>query len=129
MRRTRWACCLATTTPGGNANAEAELWIVAALAALAIAAIAAPVAQARQFEGEIVAHNAKAKTFKIREDEGGGTFKVKVTKQTFYQGISGFKAIRSAAPTSRSWPTRPTARGSPRKVETRGGSGGGGKDD
>ena len=69
-------------------------WITAALAALAIAAIAAPVAQARQFEGEIVAHNAKTKTFKIREDQGGGTFKVKVNKSTVYQGISGFKAIR-----------------------------------
>jgi len=48
----------------------------------------------RQIEGEIVARNAKAKTFKIREDEGGGTFKVKVNRQTVYQGISGVKAIR-----------------------------------
>ena len=68
-------------------------WIIAALAALAIGAIAAPVAQARQFEGEIVAKNPTAKTFKIREDEGGGTFKVKVNRQTVYQGITGFKAI------------------------------------
>ena len=39
-------------------------WIIAALAALTIAAIAAPVAQARSFEGAIVAKNAKAKTFR-----------------------------------------------------------------
>jgi hypothetical protein len=67
---------------------------MAALAALAIAAVAAPVAQARDFEGEIVARNGKAKTFSIREDEGGGTFKVKVNKGTAYQGISGFRAVK-----------------------------------
>jgi hypothetical protein len=50
-------------------------WIIAALAALAITAVAAPAALGRQFEGAIVAKNAKAKTFKIREDEGGGTFR------------------------------------------------------
>ena len=104
-------------------------WITAALAALAIAAVAAPAVHARQFEGAIVAKNAKAKTFKIREDEGGGTFKVKVTKSTFYQGIAGFKAIKVgrtdleviAHQTNGAWIAT--------KVETRAGSGGGGKDD
>ena len=104
-------------------------WIIAALAALAIAAIAAPVAQARQFEGEIVAHNAKAKTFKIREDEGGGTFKVKVNKSTFYQGISGFKAIRVGRTDLEVVAHKADGIWIATKVETRGGSGGGGNDD
>jgi opacity protein-like surface antigen len=104
-------------------------WIIASLAALAIAAIAAPVAQARQFEGEIVAHNAKAKTFKIREDQGGGTFKVKVTKSTFYQGISGFKAIRVGRTDLEVVAHKADGIWIASKVETRGGSGGGGNDD
>jgi hypothetical protein len=103
--------------------------ITVALAALAIAAIAAPAAQARQFEGEIVAHNAKAKTFKIREDEGGGTFKVKVTKSTFYQGISGFKAIRVGRTDLEVVAHKANGIWIATKVETRGGSGGGGNDD
>src|SRR3954454_21315188 len=81
--------------PDGRRMAmKMRTWIIAALAALAIAAIAAPVAQARSFEGTIVAKKAKSKTFSIREDEGGGTFKVKVNRGTVYQGISGFKAIK-----------------------------------
>jgi hypothetical protein len=104
-------------------------WIVAALAALAIAAIAAPAAQARSFEGAIVAKNAKAKTFKIREDEGGGTFKVKVNKNTVYQGISGFKAIKVGRTDLEVVAQKSDGRWIASKVETRGGSGGGGKDD
>jgi hypothetical protein len=104
-------------------------WIIAALTALAIAAVAAPVAQARSFEGAIVAKNAKAKTFKIREDEGGGTFKVKVNKNTVYQGISGFKAIKVGRTDLEVVAQKSDGRWIASKVETRGGSGGGGKDD
>jgi hypothetical protein len=104
-------------------------WIIAALAAFAITAIAAPLAQAREFEGEIVAHNAKAKTFKIREDEGGGTFKVKVNRQTVYQGISGFKAIRIGRTDLEVVAQKSDGRWIASKIETRGGSGGGGNDD
>jgi hypothetical protein len=104
-------------------------WITAALAALAIAAIAAPAAQARQFEGAIVAKNAKAKTFKIREDEGGGAFKVKVTKGTFYQGIAGFKDITVGRTDLEVIARKSDGRWIATKVETRGGSGGGGRDD
>jgi len=104
-------------------------WIIAALATLAIAAIAAPVAQAREFEGAIVAKNAKAKTFSIREDEGGGSFKVKVTKRTFYEGISGFKAIRVGRTDLEVVAHKADGRWIATKVETRGGSGGGSNDD
>jgi hypothetical protein len=97
--------------------------IFAALVALAIAAIAAPLAQARSFEGAIVAKNAKAKTFKIRENEGGGTFKVKVTKATFYQGISGFKQITVGRTDLEVIAKKSDGRWIATKVETRGGSG------
>jgi len=103
-------------------------WIVAALAALAIAAIAAPAAQARSFEGTIVAKDAKAKTFKIRQDQGGGTFKVKVNKGTVYQGISGFKAIKVGRTDLEVIAKKSDGRWIATKVETRGGSGGGGTD-
>ena len=102
--------------------------ITAVLAALVVTAIAAPVAQARQFEGEIVAHNAKAKTFKIRQDQGGGTFKVKVNRQTAYQGISGFKAIRVGRTDLEVVAHKANGIWIASKVETRGGSGGGGRD-
>jgi len=104
-------------------------WIIVALAALAIAALAAPVAQARSLEGTIVAKNAAAKTFKIREDEGGGTFKVRVTRGTVYQGISGFKAIRVGRTDLEVVAHKADGRWGATKVETRGGSGGGGRDD
>jgi hypothetical protein len=104
-------------------------WIVAALASLVLAAIVAPTAQARQFEGKIVAKNAKAKTFEIREDEGGGTFKVKVNRGTVYQGISGFKAIRVGRTDLEVVAHKSNGRWIATKVETRGGSGGGGRGD
>jgi hypothetical protein len=96
-------------------------WIIAALAALAIAAVAAPAAQARSFEGAIVAKNAKAKTFSIREDEGGGTFKVKVDKGTVYQGISGFKAIKVGRTDLEVIAQKSNGRWIATKVQTRGG--------
>lgn len=104
-------------------------WITAALAALAIAAIAAPAAQARQFEGTIVAKNAKAKTFKIRDHEGRGTFKVRANRQTLYQGISGFSAITVGRTDLQVIARKADGRWIATKIETRGGSGGGGKDD
>jgi hypothetical protein len=102
--------------------------MVAALTALAIAAVAAPAAQARDFEGAIVAKNAKAKTFKIRQDEGGGTFKVKVNRNTVYQGISGFKAITIGRTDLEVIAQKSNGRWIATKVETRDGSGGGGRD-
>ena len=76
-------------------------WVAAAFAALAIAAVAAPAAQARSFEGKIVAHNAKAKTFKIREYEGGGTFKVRSTATPSTRGSPASRRSGSAGPTWR----------------------------
>ena len=92
---------------------SARRHLIAGLAALGRRRRRRAAAQARDFEGEIVARNGKAKTFSIREDEGGGTFKVRV-KQTLYQGIPASARSRSAAATSRSPRAGRTAAGSPR---------------
>ena len=98
-------------------------WIIVALGALAISAIAAPVAQAREFEGEIVARNAEKKTFSIREDEGGGTFKVKVNKRTRFERIPGFGAIRVGRTDLEVIALKFNGRWIAQVVEVRGGSG------
>jgi hypothetical protein len=98
--------------------------LIAGLAALAIAAVAAPAAQARGFEGEIVAKSGKARTFSIREDEGGGTFRIKVNAGTRYEGISGFGAIRVGRTDLEVTARRAKGRWIAQVVETRGGGGG-----
>jgi hypothetical protein len=98
---------------------------IAALAALALTAVAAPAAQAREFEGVIVDRNAKAKTFSIREDEGGGTFKVKVNRGTEFERVGGFKAIRVGRTDIEVIAHKVDARWIATKVETRGGGSGG----
>jgi hypothetical protein len=101
-------------------------WITAGLDALGVAAVAAPVAQARGFEGVIVDRNAKAKTFSIREDEGGGTFRVKVNRQTEFERVGGFKAIRVGRTDIEVTARKANVRWIATKLETRGGSGEGG---
>lgn len=72
---------------------------MALAAALAIAVIAVPgTAQAAsQFEGTVTAKNSNARTFTLKQDEGGGTFTFKVTADTKFQRISGFGAIKVGA--------------------------------
>jgi hypothetical protein len=57
-------------------------------------ALFAASALARSFEGKVVAKNGDARTFKLRQDEGGGTFKFKVTANTTFQDLAGFGAIK-----------------------------------
>lgn len=69
-----------------------------ALAATAtVIALSAGVAQAASFEGTVVAKNKDARTFAVTQDEGGGTFKFKVTDSTKYQRLAGFGAIKVGA--------------------------------
>jgi hypothetical protein len=57
--------------------------------------IAAPApAQAARFQGTVTAKNRDSRTFTLRQDEGGGTFKIKVTKTTKFERIAGFGAIK-----------------------------------
>ncbi len=53
---------------------------------------------------------------------------MKVTKRTVYQGISGFKAIKVGRTDLEVIAKKSNGRWIASKVETRGGSGGGGKD-
>ncbi len=67
-----------------------------AIAASAIALLSAlpAVAQAAKFEGTVVSKNKPAKTFRLKQGQGGGTFTIKVTADTKYQRIAGFGAIK-----------------------------------
>ena len=70
-----------------------KLILTTTAAALMLALFAAS-ALARSFEGKVVAKNGDARTFKLRQDEGGGTFKFKVTANTTFQDLAGFGAIK-----------------------------------
>jgi hypothetical protein len=66
----------------------------AAISAIAIGASAGPsAAHAAQCEGTVTAKDKQARTFTLRQDEAGGTFKIKVTKATRYERLSGFADI------------------------------------
>ncbi len=54
-------------------------------------------AQAAEFEGTVVAKDKGARTFTVKQDEGGGTFKFKVNDATRYERIAGFAAISVGA--------------------------------
>ena len=69
----------------------------AALVATVALGAGAATANARGFEGTVVAKNGQARTFSIKQDEGGGTFKIKANGATKYQRLSGFGAIEVGA--------------------------------
>ena len=108
---------------------SARLTTVIAIAALA-AALAPAVAEAARFEGTVIAKNKKARTFTLKQDEGGGTFKIKVTRSTVFEDLSGFGAIKVGARNIEAV-ARKNARGRwiASKVERSGRSGGGGGGD
>ncbi len=60
----------------------------------ALVAAGAGSAHAAEFEGTVVAKNAAKRTFSVKQDEGGGTFKIKVNRRTSYERLSGFGAIK-----------------------------------
>ena len=62
---------------------------------LSVGAVFATTASAAQYEGTVVAKNAKKRTFSVMQDEGGGTFTFKVTNATKFQRIAGFAAIKT----------------------------------
>ncbi len=49
------------------------------------------VASAREFEGTVVAVDRDARTFSLRDE--GRTVRIKVTRRTRYERLSGFSAI------------------------------------
>ncbi len=103
--------------------------LVLGIMGLAMAVAAAPAA-ARQFEGVVISKNREARTFKLRQDEGGGTFRIKVNASTTYERLAGFGAIdvgdRNIEVVSSK---KRNGRWIARHVEVSGGGGGGGDDD
>jgi hypothetical protein len=69
-----------------------KLILATTVAALMLGLFAAS-ASARSFEGKVVAKNRDARTFKLRQDEGGGTFKFKVNANTTFEDLAGFGAL------------------------------------
>jgi hypothetical protein len=75
---------------------------VAALAAIAVAAAGPGSAQAataaqtlREFEGTVVSKNRDARSFRLRDE--GRTVRIFVTRNTRFERLSGFGAIRVGA--------------------------------
>jgi hypothetical protein len=69
----------------------------AALAVTVALGAGAATAQAREFEGTVVDKNKTARTFTLTQDEGGGTFKIKVNDRTRFERLSGFGAVKVGA--------------------------------
>jgi hypothetical protein len=69
--------------------------LTAALVRTAGAATTAPAspAQLREFEGTVVSVNRDARTFRLRDAERG-TVRIKVTRRTRFERLSGFSALR-----------------------------------
>jgi hypothetical protein len=99
----------------------------AALAAVAVPAAVAPAASAREFEGTVVAVNRDARTFSLRDE--GRTVRIKVTRRTRYERLSGFSAIRRGMTAIEAIARRSNGRWVATLVERSGRDGGGGGDD
>jgi hypothetical protein len=54
----------------------------------------AATAAARQVEGRVLSVNRDARTFRLRDSERG-TFRIKVTRSTDFERLSGFGALRA----------------------------------
>lgn len=100
--------------------------IAAAVAAIFALGVGAASAQARDFEGTVVAKNSQARTFSIKQDEGGGTFKIKVDAATKFQRIAGFGAIKVGARNIEATARKVNGGWIASKVERSGKNGGGG---
>jgi hypothetical protein len=70
-----------------------RLITVLAVALTAFSATAATAATAREFEGTVVSVNRDAHTFRLNDVERG-TVRIKVTRNTRFERIDGFGALR-----------------------------------
>jgi hypothetical protein len=105
----------------------APILVVAALAGGAAPATAA----ARQFEGDIVSVNRDNRTFRIHDSERG-TKRIKVNRNTRFERIAGFSALRKGMRNIEVIAQRKNGRWVASSVERSGGGGnhgGGGGDD
>ena len=104
----------------------APILVVAALAGGAAPATAA----AREFEGTIVSVNRDNRTFRLHDSEAG-TKRIKVNRNTRFERIAGFSALRKGMRKIEVTVHRKNGRWVASQVERSGGGGdhGGGDDD
>jgi lipopolysaccharide export LptBFGC system permease protein LptF len=104
--------------------------LAAVVAATAATAGAATTAQTlREFEGTVVSKNREARSFRLRDE--GRTVRIFVTRNTRYERLSGFGAIKVGARNIESTVHRRNGRWIAREVERSGRDDrrGGGRDD
>jgi len=86
---------------------------------------------ATQYEGKVVGKSPEAKTFRLRDSERG-TIRIKVTRNTSFERIAGFRALRVGMTAIEANVKRANGRWVAIHVERSGGGGrhgGGGGDD
>ena len=99
-----------------------------AAAAPAGAAPAAHTAAARHFEGTVLSVNRSARTFQLSDAERG-TVRIRVTRSTTFERLSGFGAIRAGLGNVEATVRRANGRWVAVHVERSGGGGHHGGDD
>jgi hypothetical protein len=104
--------------------------VVAAAAALPTAASGAPAGAAavREFEGTVVSVDRADRTFRLRDTERG-TVRIRVTRNTRFERISGFGGLRAGMTNIESTVRRSGGRWVALEVERSGGGGEHGGDD
>jgi hypothetical protein len=117
------------TIPSGLA-AVLVLAVVAPSGAVTAAAPATAAAQSRQYEGTIVSVRKSDRTFRLRDSERG-TIRIKVTRNTRFERLNGFAALRAGLTNIEAVVRRSGGRFIASEVERSGGGGehGGGNDD
>ena len=101
---------------------------VVAGASSAAAAPAAGSAVLREFEGTVVSKNAEARTFRLRDTERG-TARIRVTANTRFERVDGFRGLKVGATNIESTVRRRDGRWIAIEVERSGGGGEHGGDD
>ena len=104
------------------------LVVAAAAATPAAAAPAAGAAVLREFEGTVVSVNCDARTFRLHDSERG-TLRIRVTRNTSFERIAGFGALRARDEARGSHVRRSRGPWIAREVERSGGGGDDGGDD
>ena len=111
-----------------------KLSVITATAALAALPVAAPAVDAqtpsREFEGTVVSVDRDSRTFRLRDSERG-TVRIKVTRRTRFERISGFRGLRAGLRNVEATVRRSNGRWVATHVEISGGGGehGGSNDD
>ena len=105
--------------------------LLATLTAIALAAPAAASAAASaatEYEGTVVSVNRDNRTFRLNDSERG-TIRVRVTRDTRYERIAGFRALRRGMTSIEATVRRSNGRWVALEVERSGGGGRHGGDD